>query len=704
MNSLILERLPLTLTNGPLGILVGWVLFLSLLIGLVGARWTKQRIAWVTTIGLGVAVGLSGWVWLNSWSEPLHVRAPWLEVKAVGTLYMGLYADRLGALMCVLITGIASLVALYSHVYMEHSARFHRYWGYLTLFVGAMLVIVLADNLLLMFGGWELVGMSSYLLIGFERTSVKAGPAAQKAFLINRIGDVCFLGGLIVCGLCVGTLDWVLLLAPIQEGGASLQAIHGNMMLQMAILAILGGAIAKSAQFPLQVWLPDAMAGPTPVSALIHAATMVAAGVYLGGRLMLLLQPSFLMIWAGIGTLTALLAAIAACAQWDIKRILAYSTLSQLGYMFIGLGVMGREMALLHLFTHAFFKAGLFLIAGVIIHQRKEGGHPSPQDIRTMGGLRHYMPWLYGCFLVCAAALVGLPFTAGFLSKDGILLAAWQLAHETGGWTWCIPVVGFFTAMLTAAYMMRVTRWVFWGEDRVKSTTAVMRDPHWKMLLPIVLLSLGCGWFWVAANPFDGQHGWLVQALLPEGSLPGASHTLLVPIVSVVMAAIGLAIGYVGYQWTIPKSLFNLAHTHFYQDQIYEWIGGIWLRIAQVISWIDHQLVDGLVNLVASVVVSRKHASIAHTLAHTDKQAIDQPIEQAAKLVVSPLPNRPSLSRISTWLDDQVVDGMVNGFVKSIGRLGRFFQSWQNGNIQGYLIGALLMLLAMVGGLIWVFG
>ena len=437
----------------------------------------------VALMGVG-SVGLSAllvlalaWGWDGSYQMTLW---QWIKVGDFSAGF-GFRVDRLTLVMLAVITGVGFLIHLYSAEFMAEDTSYARYFAYLNLFVAAMLILVLADNLLLLYLGWEGVGVCSYLLVGFWYQDPVNGAAARKAFVVTRVGDTAMALGLLLLFTELGTLDFRLM--------ASRAAVVWSSGEPMAILAtalLLGGAVGKSAQLPLHTWLPDAMAGPTPVSALIHAATMVTAGVYLVARThdLFLLAPASLMAVAVLGLLTLLLAAFTALNQQDIKRILAYSTISQIGYMFLGLGVGAWSAGIFHLMTHAFFKALLFLGAGAIIHCLHH-----EHDIFRMGGLRTRLPVVFWSFLIGSAALAALPFTAGFFSKDLIVLAAWQMPGA-GPWLWAGAVLGAF---LTALYSFRLVFVVFFGEARTEPD----RQPGWRMFWPLAilcLLSLTGGW------------------------------------------------------------------------------------------------------------------------------------------------------------------------------------------------------------------
>ena len=387
--------------------------------------------------------------------------------------------DPLSALMILVVTGIGSLIHVYSTAYMreERPSEFARYFSYLNLFAAFMLVLVLGSNFLVMFVGWEGVGLCSYLLIGFWYEKTSAADAGKKAFIVNRVGDVAFILGVLLLFVEFGTIEF----QEIARGAARLspEATFGT--LSLATLLLFVGATGKSAQIPLHVWLPDAMEGPTPVSALIHAATMVTAGVYMIGRNAVLfsLTPETLAVVAVVGVATAFLAGTIGLVQNDIKRVLAYSTVSQLGYMFLAMGVGAYGAGIFHLYTHAFFKALLFLGSGAVIHALA-----GEQDLRRMGGLRRELPMTYWTFLVGALAIAGVPGLAGFFSKDEILFKTYSSGHTL------LWVVGILTSLLTAVYMFRLVFLAFHGGRRGVARDHLHDAPP-AMALVLVVLAVG---------------------------------------------------------------------------------------------------------------------------------------------------------------------------------------------------------------------
>jgi NADH-quinone oxidoreductase subunit L len=432
----------------------------------------------------------------------------------------GFTVDSLSAVMILVITGVGFLIHLFSVGYMSHDKGVAKYFSYLNLFIFNMLILVLGDSLLTMFVGWEGVGLCSYLLIGFWFKDEEKATAGMKAFIVNRIGDAGFLLGMFVLFTTFGTLSFTELnsLAPAVPDTSWLGAIT------LGTLFLFVGATGKSAQIPLYIWLPDAMAGPTPVSALIHAATMVTAGVYMIVRLngIFLAAPNTMMVIAIIGAATAVMAATIGMTQWDIKKVLAYSTVSQLGYMFLAAGVGAFTAAMFHLVTHAFFKALMFLGSGSVIHAMHE-----EQDIRKMGNLKKYMAITHFTFLMGWLAIIGMPPFAGFFSKDEIL---WLSFHSPMG-HWALWLAGAIGATLTAFYMTRLMALTFWGKSRVPKETHPHESP-WLMTVPLIVLgvlSVIGGWMGVPhviseilpGHPENLFEHWLKPVIKP---IPNLGH------------------------------------------------------------------------------------------------------------------------------------------------------------------------------------
>jgi NADH-quinone oxidoreductase subunit L len=538
---------------------------------------------------------------------------------------IGFHVDALTACLLIVVTTIGMLVHVYSIGYMAHDAGAWRFFAYLNLFMFSMLVLVLADNWLLVFAGWELVGLSSYALIGFWYHKRSAALAAKKAFIVNRVGDVGFALGIMAIFLNTGTLN-------IGESIATLvEAPAGELLVPLPIVALLvfAGAMGKSAQFPLHVWLPDAMEGPTPVSALIHAATMVNAGVYLVARSNLLFAyaQDAMVVVAAIGIFTAILAASIAFTQNDIKRVLAYSTLSQLGYMFAAMGVGAFTAGIFHLMTHGFFKGLLFLGSGSVIHAVHE-----EQDMNRMGALWQKIPITHWTMLVGTIAIAGIPVFAGFFSKDEILGEAFKFAvYEDLAIGWVVWGVGLVVAAMTAFYMWRLMGKTFYGESHVDpSVEPRIHESPWTMTLPLILLAIPSALLGMALGLPLGDSTikhWLEPVFVeaeehlygePHGyELMGVDGYLI--LASVAVATVGLVIGI----WLFgifrrrghPERVraltdANGATRFLYRASLNKWwfdelndllfirIGG---RVAAALWWFDRMIVDGTVNGVGTV-------------------------------------------------------------------------------------------------------
>ena len=549
-----------------------------------------------TAIGLFIALALA-----LSDRQTLHWQTDWITFQG-HTFPLSFQLDALSRLMLVVVHGVALLVQLYSIDYMRGDARIGRYFAYLQLFLGAMLGIVLAGNLLILYGFWELVGLASYLLIGFWYHRPAAASAATKAFLMNRIGDAAFLLGI--------------LLTYVQTGSV---AFGTEPLTTAAGLCLFMGCVAKSAQFPLLTWLPTAMEGPTPVSALLHAATMVAAGIILLARIHPMLSPNALTVVAVIGTVTALWGGFSALFQLDIKRVLAFSTVSQLGLMVAGMGTGNVAGALFHLLTHACFKAGLFLAAGSVIHA------VHTQNMRAMGGLRKALPYTFVTYVVCAAALAGVPLLSGFLSKEVILGGAFWWAGQRGGWAILVPLGLLISSGFTALYMARQLRLVFWGNPTASDITP--HEPGWLMRGPVLLLAVLSVGFWFSLNPFSAHRAWffaqMLLPVLPEGPV------WLAP-VSVALVAVG---GWLGFWLREPATDKPLALASFhygYLDQLYQtvFINPV-RKLARALHRTDQRAVDGLVNGIGFGTVL-----LAHIAAFVDRVGVDGVVNGAGKLAV----------------------------------------------------------------------
>ena len=533
--------------------------------------------------------------------------------------------DGLSGLLCLVITFIGFLIHLYAGGYMEHDPDFARFFAYLNLFCGSMLVLVLGDSMPVMFVGWEGVGLCSYLLIGFWYGETANANAGKKAFITNRVGDFGFLIGMFLMFQATGTLRFSEIDGIASSAGSVLSAPYWlDMPMAFWIsLFLFIGACGKSAQIPLYVWLPDAMAGPTPVSALIHAATMVTAGVYMVARLhaLYVLTPAALAIVALVGAATALFAAIIGFAQNDFKKVLAYSTVSQLGFMFVGVGTANFGGGVFHLFTHAFFKAGLFLCAGSVMHAMSGSG-----DIRIMGGMRKLTPWTHAVFAVCWLAICGVPVFSGFFSKDAIIAGAFATHAFGDGLSWVGPVVGgmlMAAALGTAFYMSRLYFLVFSGTSRADEHTKhhIHESPS-LMVGPLVVLAIGA-----ALGGFIGLPGGLVgrpelnllahtlePAVGPELHVEHSTEILFMVLsTGLAVAGIGLAYVFYGGGYRAPAQNFakaapqlvKLVQDKFRVDEFYgaviiRPIGSLARGLFRVVDrvLIDQVLVGGTANVI----------------------------------------------------------------------------------------------------------
>ena len=580
-----------------------WLIFLLplssfVLIGLFIRPFLKsqpQISGYLTIACVAGSLGLSLWLLTSLLNAPGHViNVPdlnWLAVPGAINIHIGLTIDMLTVVMLIVVTVVSLMVQIYSQGYMHGDTGYHRYYAFMSLFTTAMLGLVMVNNLLLMYVFWELVGLCSYLLIGFWFHRPSAAKAAKKAFIVTRIGDFGFLAAILLLYANTGTLN-VDSLTGMAVGGTLTGAV-----LTWAAIGIFFGAAGKSAQFPLHVWLPDAMEGPTPVSALIHAATMVAAGVFLVARTFPLFEssPEALTVVAYIGGFTAIFAATMGLVMTDIKRVLAYSTISQLGYMMLGLGVGGVAIGIFHLFNHAFFKALLFLGAGSVNHATKTF------DMRLMGGLRKVMPWTYATFLIASLSLAGIWPLAGFWSKDEILASA--LPENT-----LLFILAMITVFMTAFYMFRVVFMTFGGQyrgsEKPHESPPVMVTP----MIVLAVLAVASGWFNVTGG-FSHLLGHGETHGFVEGFFGILAHPL--PWISLMMAGAGILLAYAMYsaKWFSPerisgtfRSLQVLFSRKYWMDELYEdAIGQKALNdgVFEGMKQFDSNVVDGAVNAVA---------------------------------------------------------------------------------------------------------
>ncbi len=572
-----------------------WVCLLAplagaLLITLAGTRITRRQAGWVAT--LSVFVAFAGAVdtlvrMLNRGAderEQLSTAYSWLRIGGLD-VDVEILVDPLAVTMMLVVSGVGGLIVWYSMGYMAGADEERRFFAYMSLFVFSMLLLVEAGNLLILLVGWGLVGLASYLLIGFDHHRAAAIAAAKKAFVMNAIGDATMALALFLLISRLGTLDF----APVFEAAES--GALSDTVVTLAALGLLGGAVAKSAQAPLHTWLPDAMEGPTPVSALIHAATMVTAGVYLIARTAPVFEaaPEVQHLAAALGLVTLLLAGAVALVQQDIKRVIAYSTMSQIGYMFVGVGVGAYGFAMFHLVTHAFFKALLFLTAGLVIHHLA-----GEQDIRQMGGLRRFMPRTALAFLIGTLALIGLPPLAGFWSKDAILASAYANGGALG---WALYVGGLFGALLTGLYSFRLYHRVFRGEPSqlVLEHSEGHGEGPLSMLIPVGALTLltAFGGVLGIAGVWEPLEEWIAETSEP------LVHASAGEDYGTSLIAVLVGLGGMFVAWRVvrmrrelvsePRLLSTLEHKLWF-DELYDMVVS---RPVQAFAGLLHDRIEG---------------------------------------------------------------------------------------------------------------
>jgi len=622
----------------------------------------------------------------------------WFRLSDSLVIKLGFLLDNITVLMLFVVALISALVHYFSIAYMKGDERYNRYFAYLGIFTFSMNGIVLTNNILMMYIFWELVGLSSYLLIGFWFEKKSAADAGKKAFLVNRIGDIGMFAGILILFLTYNTFSFDTIFQAI---GAGKLPFNSDFWLSVTGILLFMGAIGKSAQFPLHVWLPDAMEGPTPVSALIHAATMVAAGVYLTIRIFGLLTADAMMFIAVIGMLSAFIPATIALTQNDIKKVLAYSTVSQLGYMVMALGVGAYKFAFFHLVTHAFFKACLFLGSGSVIHAMHH-----EQDIRNMGGLKKKLPLTYATFLISSLAISGIPLTSGFLSKDGILASTFAFGSLTG--YWIFAVVGFLVALMTAFYMFRLIIITFHGEPRDHHKFEHAHESPFVMAMPLAVLATLSIFIFYTPNPFSADQGWFLTKWInaPELHAPNATrfdfmqsevdketeqvaehnsihgeitysekyteamHSAHYPamFLSLFVAVLGIFTAFVFYQWkkvdvdklaNSIKPLYNFSLNKWYFDELYHrtFVAGL-LGLSKIIYWFDATIVDGIVN--GSAEVTRR------------------------------------IAFFTGGFDKYVVDGLVNLMAYITGFIGLIFRRVQTGKVQTYIVLVIFSLIILL--------
>lgn len=578
-------------------------LFLPLIGGLI-AFWIKREVYSI----VGVSAGLVSSIFLSFSKIPFVWFVEWLPGYE-----LAVFVDRASSILISLVLMVSLLVHIFSLEYMREEDGKYRYFAKLGFFTFSMIGLLMADHLILLFVFWELVGLASYLLIGFWYRKEGVPASARLAFMVNRIADVALLAGILLLNT---------------TGSLSISEMESTWLFLPSILIAIG-AFGKSAQLPFSGWLTKAMVGPTPVSALIHAATMVAAGVYLLFRVAPFLHADTLMVIAFVGAITAFYGAISALFQHDIKKVLAYSTISQLGYMVLGIGVGGSSASIFHLFTHAFFKAGLFLGAGAIIHFMHQFTKEDAQDMRNMGGLRNELPWTFRTFLICSLALAGLPFFSGFMSKEAIILSAWNWADQLGTWAYLIPDIALITAFLTALYVGRMVLLVFFGDLRIKIENSFVE--RFSLRIPLILLAIGSFWVFFNWNPL-AHESWL-NVFWSEGEAHAGS--MIVTFLSILLVGAGLVLSFGLFK---PKSVyasnysnqsdkFPAALNGFYLVKAYEQFGMVLSGLAKWIDTIDRKVIDGVIHLfgIGTVVLSKAIALI-------DRFAVDGPVNGVAAI------------------------------------------------------------------------
>ncbi|MGI4750060.1 MAG: NADH-quinone oxidoreductase subunit L [Janthinobacterium lividum] len=645
--------------------------FAAFIINFLVLKTASKNAGWLAAVCIFFSLVCSSLLFSKIWNHPpVHEQVLWFQIGTI-KICAGLLLNNLSVLMLPLVSGIALAVHIYSVAYMQHDPKSRRYFRYLSFFCFAMMALVVVDNLLLMYAFWELVGFASYLLIGFWFTREKAVQANKKAFIMNRIGDLGFLIGIMILFAHFHTFDLIKLFSNpnnLTSGGLS------GTWLTIAGLCFFLGAAAKSAQFPLHTWLPDAMEGPTAVSALIHAATMVAAGVFLLARVYPVFTADVKTVIAITGTFTAFMAATIALTQNDLKKILAYSTISQLGFMVAAMGLGAYSSALFHLVTHAFFKCLLFLSAGVIIHEMqhlKEKLHLDidPQNILYMGGLRKVLPVTFITCIIAALALIGFPLTSGYLSKDGILIQAFEWAEGKSFFYKIIPIAILITSWMTAFYIARLLFKVFWGESRLKQmipTFELHVSKENKLFTwPMLFLSVFCLFPIFSLNPLLYENSWLFRGFLTADYFERENiyHTIIPAAVNLFT----IPIVYLAYLRYVKQSinwfpehgfLFKLSYNQWYIDRFYQnYLVKTVVWISKKLYTFDHLVVDGFVNLLAITGLF--------------------------------------LSRISVRFDRYLVDGAVNFIAFRIRDLGSFARSFQTGKVQQYLLTMLIFILGI---------
>jgi NADH-quinone oxidoreductase subunit L len=637
----------------------------------------------VSTLAIVIGCVLSVIVFTKIWNkQPVHIQTLWFTIGGT-KVFAGILLNSISVMMLLLVSLIALPVHIYSTAYMKHDDRYGRYFTYLSFFCFSMLALVVTDSLVLFYAFWELVGFSSYLLIGFWFTRDKAVQANKKAFIMNRIGDIGLLSAIIIIFAQFHTFDIPTLFA---DGGLVFKSFikdgvwvsaTGQIPVIWQYIACAGifmAVAAKSAQFPLHTWLPDAMEGPTSVSALIHAATMVAAGVFLLGRVYPFFTDTELTVLAVIGCFTAFMAASIALTQNDLKKVLAYSTISQLGYMTLAMGVGAYGSSLFHLVTHAFFKCLLFLVAGVVIHEMqhiKEENNLDidPQNIQLMGGLRKKLPVTFIVAVVGSLALIGIPLTSGYLSKDGILIQAFEWSDGRNGLLKLIPIGALVTSWLTAFYVVRLIAKVFFGDFKLLKHHPQLKlhisDGGWQYRAPLILLAV-CSLFPLfSLNPFFYEDAWLFESLKPANFLARENiYHSIIPIGVNILSVFVMYFAYTIYTekriFRFPQTgfLYRLSYNQWYLDKIYKRaVVKPVLGLGKFCFWFDRNIIDGIIHLLDNI--TRKIAAL------------------------------------TAWMDKYIVDGFLHLTAAAVQSIGNFARKFQNGKVQYYLYSMLLIVLIL---------
>ncbi|MGV8880248.1 MAG: NADH-quinone oxidoreductase subunit L [Sphingobacteriaceae bacterium] len=638
----------------------------------VPRNWQNFKSDWISSVAIFGSFVLSIDVFFQIWNQPAaHIQISWFTIGDI-KVHAGILLNNLSALMLLLVSAIALPVHIYSIAYLRGDTLYRRYFTYLSFFCFAMMMLVIVDNLLLLYAFWELVGFASYLLIGFWFTRNKAVQANKKAFIMNRIGDIGLLIGIMILFSRFHTFDIVLIFG--ENGFLSADPSLSGTWLTIAGVCFFLGAMAKSAQFPLHTWLPAAMEGPTSVSALIHAATMVAAGVFLLGRVYAVFNADVLLLIAITGIFTAFMAATIALTQNDLKKILAYSTISQLGFMVLAMGIGAYSSALFHLVAHAFFKCLLFLSAGVIIHEmqhlkEKYNLEIDPQSILYMGGLRKLLPVTFITCCVAGLALIGLPLTSGYLSKDGILIQSFEWSQGKAGILILVPILALITSWLTAFYVARLIFKVFIGDSRLTqihpNIKFTVHKESWLFRLPMMILAICCLFPLFSWHPLLYEDAWLYKGFITTAFFERMNiyHTVIPAVVN-IFSVVVIYVAYLKYLknqivWMSGRGfLFRLSYNQWYIDLFYDRVivrAVLWK--AYMMYFFDRVVIDGFVNSLAK---AGRYIAVA-----------------------------------ADWFDRKIIDGLLDVLVFIVRSIGDFSRRFQNGKVQHYLLTMLVVILGI---------